>query len=73
MAGFLVVRREIGVGRPGTDLPVARVARLEDQLLARRNLDDRRDVGMPAIVAGMRFFLETLPAVDPDLFDGNLR
>jgi len=73
MAGFLVVRRELGLGRPGSDLPVARVPRLEDQLLALRDLDDRWDVRVPAIVAGLRLVLEALLAVDPDLFDGNLR
>jgi hypothetical protein len=72
MARFLVLRLEIGGGRRGSDLPVARIARLEDQLLSRRDLEDRRNVGVPTIVAGLRLVLEALAAVDPDLFDRSL-
>ncbi len=72
MAGFLILSLEIGGCRLGADLPVARIARLQDQLLPRRNLEDGRDVGVPAVMAGLRLVLETLAAVDPDLFDRSL-
>ena len=54
------------------DLEVVRVARLERELLARPHLDDRRDVGMPAIVAGVRLIAQALCAVDGDRFHAQL-
>jgi hypothetical protein len=72
MARLLVLPLEIGGGRLGSDLPIARVTCLEDQLLTGCDLEDRRDVGVPAVVAGMRLVLEAFRAVDPDLFDRSL-
>src|SRR4051812_48230669 len=47
-----------------TDLQVVGVARLERELLAGLDLDDRRDVGMPAVVAGLRLLAQPLAAID---------
>jgi hypothetical protein len=53
------------------DLQVVGVARLERELLARPDLDDRRDVGMPAVMAGVRLFPQALRAVDRDCLQVN--
>jgi hypothetical protein len=69
---FLVLALEIGDACRRGDLAVARIARLEDQLLAGRDLDYGGDVGVPAIVPGMRLVLQALAAVDADFLDGSL-
>src|SRR5207248_7645771 len=50
------------------DLQIVRVARLERELLAGRQLDDWRDVRMPAVMAGVRLIAQALRAVDGDRF-----
>ncbi len=52
---------------PGAQLPVERVACLEDHLIARFASDDGGDVGVPAVVAGGGLLDEALAAVDADL------
>src|SRR5207248_10325598 len=53
------------------DLQVVGIARLERELLARLDLDNRREVWMPAVMAGVRLFREALGAIDGDGFHVN--
>ena len=54
--------------RPGMDLQIVRVPRLERHLLARRCLDHRRDVRVPAVMPLMRLLSQAFLAVDFDAF-----
>jgi len=49
---------EVCFGRLRPEVAVGGVARLERDLLALVDLDDRRHVGMPAVVTGLRLVLE---------------
>src|SRR4029078_5447564 len=48
------------------DLQVVRVAPLDRDVLARLDLDDSRDIRMPAVVALARLLAQALLAVDGD-------
>src|SRR5262245_17521778 len=52
-----------------THLPVKCIAGFEDDLVAGLTVHDRWDVGVPAIVAGVRFIAERLAPVDSNLVD----
>jgi len=52
--------------RPGMDLQIVRIPRLERHLLARRDLDHRRDVRVPAVMPLARLLAQALLAVDFD-------
>jgi hypothetical protein len=49
------------------ELPIQRVAGLEDYLLTRLTLEDGRDAGMPAVVPRLSLIGQGPVAVDPDL------
>ncbi|GEM_PF-3870208 len=66
MHGADLERGEIGDRRRGPDLPVKRIARLQRDLLAFADFDDRRDVRMVAVVAGAGLLGEALASVDTD-------
>ena len=55
---------EIGNGRIRAELAVDAVARFETDVLALADFENGRDVGMIAVVAGLRFGGERLGAVD---------
>jgi hypothetical protein len=57
---------EIGDGRVRADLAVDAVAGFEADVLALADFENRCDVGMIAVVAGLRFGGERLGAVDAD-------
>jgi hypothetical protein len=57
---------EIGNGRIRAELAVDAVARFETDVLALADFENGRDVGMIAVVAGLRFGGERLAAVDAD-------
>src|SRR5262249_44762675 len=59
-------RGKVGRRRARREKAVERVARLERDLLAFVDFDDRRDVGMPAIVSGLRVIGQVPLAVDVD-------
>ena len=61
-----IERGEIGDGRVRADLAVDAVARFEAYVLALADFENRCDVGMIAVVAGLRFGGERLGAVDAD-------
>jgi hypothetical protein len=50
-------------------LPVERIASIEDDLVAGLTMHNRWDVGVPAIVAGIRFIAQGLAPVDANLVD----
>src|SRR5438034_5811755 len=56
------------VGHRGLTVEIAieGVACLQRDLLARLDLDHRRHVRMPAVMAGIRFLVEVLAAIDGD-------
>jgi hypothetical protein len=63
--------RDGGVGGAGAELAVGGVSRLQYDLLALVDLQDRRDVGMQPIVPRGGLFAESLPAVDLDALHGS--
>ncbi len=64
-----VHRGDVGGGRAGGDLAIERVQRLENDPLARLGTNDRRDIGMPAVVADRRLLRQRLGAIDADSMD----
>jgi hypothetical protein len=68
------VRRGHGLQRGvRAHLPVKRVASLQDNLIPGLAMDHRRNVGMPAIVAGPRLLRQRLTAVDAYFPDSHRR
>ena len=63
---------EIGNRGIGTDLTVDAVACFEADVFALADFENRRDVGMVAVVAGLRFGGERLGAVDADGVHGRI-
>ena len=57
---------EIGNGRIVAKLAVDTVARFQTDVFALADFENRRNVGMIAVVAGLRFGGERLGAVDAD-------
>jgi hypothetical protein len=53
------------------ELSVQAVPRLQDNLIARVAAHDRRDVRMPAVMAGLRLLGQRLRPVDPHLVRGH--
>lgn len=61
-------RFEVGHRRARRQKPIDRVPRLEGDFFALVDLDDRRDIGMPAVVPRLRLIGQVPLAVDPDAF-----
>ena len=61
---------QICLSHGGLNLGVGGVAGFEDNFLARIDLDDGRDVGMPAVVSELGLLFEALGAVDGDGLHG---
>src|SRR5262249_34306017 len=59
-------RGQVGDRRVGGEMPVARVPGLERHVLAFTGLDDRLEVGVPAVVSRPGLPGQRLPAVDRD-------
>src|SRR6185503_6502075 len=65
--GYVQVQlRQVGRFGRGGDLPVDRVAALENDAFARTDASDRRYVGVPAVVAHLRLIRQTLRTIDTD-------
>ncbi len=61
-------RQSAQVGDRGlrVEIAIERVTRFQHDLLARLDLDRRRHVRMPAVVAGIRLLVEVLASIDGD-------
>ena len=68
MDGAGIPGREVRLRRRHVELTVQRVASLQDHLFPGIGLDDSRNIGMPAVVSGVRLFPQWLAAIDFDDF-----
>ena len=71
MPGLLVVAGQVVEAHAGLDLPVGGISGFEQNILARGDLDDRFDIGMPAVMAGARVVAQAPVAIDANGFHQN--